>query len=183
MSTFKFTSKKQILELIREADDYPETMNLIPELKQLKKERKPFYLKKEEFDKILNWKLRQQIGRQKRSREQNTNDIIRKITKTAFEISHSDWHYETELKLKILTALRGVAIPVTSAILTLCYPDKYAVIDFRGWRQLFKNNRTYYSINDYLTYLDTIRNIAKNFDLSPQQVDIAIWQYDIRVNG
>ena len=183
MSTFLFTSKQQILELIREADDYSETQNLINELKQLKQERIPFYLKKEEFDKILNWKLRQQRGRQKQLREQNTDEIIRQITRTAFEINHSDWHYETELKFKILTALRGVAISVASAILTLCYPEKYAVIDFRVWRQLFENTRTYYSLNNYLKYLDIIRNTAENYDLSPQQVDQAIWQYDIQVNG
>jgi len=183
MSTFKFTSKQQILELIREADDYSETQNLINELKQLKQERQPFYLTKVEFDKILNWKLRQQIGRQKWYRKENTNEIIRQITRTAFKISHSLSHYETELKLKLLTALRGVGIPVASAILALSYPEKYAVIDFRGWRQLFENTRTYYSTNNYLKYLDTIRNIAENYNLTPQQVDQAIWQYDIQVNG
>lgn len=183
MSTFKFKSKQQILELIREAEDYSETINLINELEKLKQERQPFYLIKEEFDKILDWKLRQQIGRQKRYREQNTDEIIRQITRTAFEISHSNWHYETELKLKLLTALKGVGIPVASSILALCYPEKYAVIDFRTRRQLFGKAKNPLLITDYVKYLDIIRRLAADYNLNPQQVDQAIWQYDIRVNG
>jgi thermostable 8-oxoguanine DNA glycosylase len=183
MATFNFSSRNQIIDLINETDNLKDTYNLIQKIEKLKKERTPLYLNKPEFEEILIWKLRTQYARQRKYREKNTNEIIQKITRTAFEIKHADWQYETELKLNILIALRGVGVPVASAILTLCYPEKYAVIDFRIVRQLFGKPKTNFPIRKYLEYLNTIRNIAKKYEVTPQQVDMAIWQYDIKMNG
>ena len=52
-----------------------------------------------------------------------------------------------------LNVLHRVGIPVASAILALAKPDKYAVIDFRGWRQIFARKKNSFSTRDYLTYL------------------------------
>jgi len=181
MINFNFTDRKQIIDLIHETDDLEETNNIIQKNEKLKKHREPFYLNKQEFEKILVWKLRTQYERQEKYRKQNTDAIIQKITRTAFEIEHPDWQYTIELKLNILTALRGVGIPVASAILALCYPEKYAVIDFRTFRQLSGESKRAFSIRDYIEYLMKIRDIAKKYKVTPQQVDQAIWQYDIKL--
>jgi thermostable 8-oxoguanine DNA glycosylase len=183
MKNFDFKGREQILGLIDRADDSQETLDLISHFNVLKTQRKPMFLDKSDFENILKWKLRNQFGRQLNLRQLNTDEIIRKITKLVFEIEHSSDNYETELKLRILTSIKGVEIPIASAILTLTNPDKYAVIDFRVWRQLFGIRKSYYTMTDYLKYLGVIKELSIKYDLKLQQIDMAIWQYDIEQNG
>jgi thermostable 8-oxoguanine DNA glycosylase len=180
-----FQSKSQILELISRTDDYNETKRIINEFEVLKGLRIPFYLTLAEFEKILRWKLRSQYYRQQHIRENNTNDLVRNVTMTAFSIKNLDFNNETGQRLKLLIKIHGVQIPVASAIMTLCYPNKYAVIDFRGWRQVFGTIKEYsnYSIKEYLRYLSIIKNYAEKFDLKPQEIDMAIWQLDKEKHG
>lgn len=175
-----FESQEQIKELIQRADNEGETKRLTNKFQQLKKERKEFYLTLAELEEIFKWKLRSQYGRQTKQRSLNINENIISITRTAFGITHSDEDYETKLKLKLLTSISGIEIPVASAILTLCYPNKYSVIDFRNWSQIYKSEqkKTNYTAKEYTDYLKIIKNLAKNFKMTPQEIDIAIWQKD-----
>ena len=132
-----FTNKEQIQELVLKADNATETIRLTDIFRQLKKERGSFYLTLVELEEILRWKLRKQLGRQKTRREGNTNENVIAITKAAFSVNHTDKDFETTLRLKLLCTLTGVEIPVASAILTLCFPAQYAVIDVRNWRQVY----------------------------------------------
>lgn len=179
-----FESREEIKALINSADNANKTKELTEYFQQLKNERNEFYLTLNELEKIFEWKLRSQYGRQLKHRSLNTNENIIAITRTAFGINHTDDEYETKLKLKILTSISGVEIPVASAILTLCYPDKYSVIDFRNWKQIYKSEvrKTNYTAKEYSDYLKIIRNLAKHYSLSPQEIDIAIWQKDIESN-
>ncbi len=59
-----------------------------------------------------------------------------------------------------LYAMRGVGVLVASAVLALMFPDDYAVIDFRGWRQLFNQERSSFSIGDYKKYIHEIRRLS-----------------------
>jgi len=180
-----FDNKKQIENLINRADDNSETKNLIQHFEKLKQTRIPFYLTATELEQILTWKLRTQFGRQTKIRQNNTEENIKLITKTTFLLTHKDQNIETALKLKSLTLLYGVEIPVASSILTLCYPEKYSVIDFRNWRQIFnpKTKKTYYTTNEYNEYLKRIKYLADKFNFTTQQIDMAIWQKDINENG
>lgn len=180
-----FKNKNQIEELINQADDKNETKKLIQQFDKLKQTRTPFYLTANELEKILNWKLRTQFGRQTKIRQNNTEENIRLITKTTFLLTHYDKDIETALKLKSLTLLYGVEIPVASSILTLCYPEKYSVIDFRNWRQVFNQatKKTHYTTKEYNEYLKHIKYLADKFNFTTQQIDIAIWQKDINENG
>lgn len=60
----------------------------------------------------------------------------------------------------------------------LCFPEQYAVIDYRVWRQLFLEEKDTYSINDYKKYLKEIRRLANEIGWMSQEVDLAIWSYD-----
>jgi hypothetical protein len=182
METFDFKDREQILGLINRADDNQLTLELISHFDTLRSQRKPMFLDKSDFESILKWKLRNQFGRQLKLRELNTDEIIQKITKVVFEIEHANWSYETELRLKILTSIKGVEIPIASAVLTLTNPDKYAVVDFRVWRQLFGVAKSFYTVADYLKYLGVIKDLSIKYDLRLQQIDMAIWQYDIEQN-
>lgn len=164
------------------SDDYGFTERLKAQFARLRCERRPPYLTSEEFDEILRWKLRGQYGRQRERRRANTEDLLQTVTGAALSITHCDEDYETELRLNILCSIRGVGVPVASAILALVFPEKYAVIDFRGWRQIFGEVRTTFSISDYKRYLCEIKRLAVELGWPVQEVDLAIWEYD-RVNG
>jgi hypothetical protein len=77
--------------------------------------------------------------------------------------------------------LSGVEVPVASAIMTLCFPTLYSVIDFRNWRQFYPGSKekTSYTPNEYLNYLQLIRQLADSFEVTPQEIDMAIWQLDV----
>jgi diadenosine tetraphosphate (Ap4A) HIT family hydrolase len=174
-------SKNQILELIKRADDYVETKRLVSKFAKLKKDRVPFYLQMDELDEILHWKLRRQYQRQYNNIIQNTDFLVREVTQTAFKIENDGSFYSIKLKLKTLIKLHGVQIPVASAILTLCFPDMFCVIDFRGYRQFFGNAKKYqnYTFQEYFLYWSLIKKKADELGVTPQEVDMAIWQYDI----
>jgi len=174
-------SVSQIKDLISRADDYDETKRLINKIDGLKTAREPFYLDINELDDIFHWKLRGQYSRQKRNTQLNTDELVRDVTKYAFSISGSDESNVVKLMLKALIILHGVQIPVASAIMTLCYPEKYCVVDFRGWRQVYGKEKEHgnYTITEYLEYWTIIKCTANKYGVTPQELDMALWQYDI----
>lgn len=159
--------------------DWAETEDLKEKIRARRTERDPFFLKSEEFDEILRWKLAGQYGRQQGRREQNTDGVIRTVTEAAFRVDHPDVEYLAELRIRILMALRGVGIPVASAVLALVYPDCYAVIDFRGWNQIFgEEGKRGFTVPQYLRYLHRVRTLSEQLGWSVQEADLAIWAYD-----
>ena len=81
-----------------------------------------------------------------------------------------------------LTELSGVGIGVASAILALVDPEHYCVIDFRGWRAAFGEMRRSFSTRDYNKYLSEVRRLAEVLGWTPQETDLAIWEYDRRTH-
>ncbi|WP_322489612.1 hypothetical protein [Chloroflexus sp.] len=158
--------------------DYTETDRLKEVYTRLRSERCPFYLTAAEFDAILSWKLHGQYGRQAGIRPANIEDVIRIVTGAALSVSHPDEDDEVELWLGILGSLRGVGVPVASAILALVFPETYAVIDFRGWRQIFGEAKRTFSVADYKRYLRAVKRLAAELGWLVQEVDLAIWEYD-----
>jgi thermostable 8-oxoguanine DNA glycosylase len=178
---YMFKDKQEILALIERADNFDNTRRLTEKFAELRLQRQEFYLTAEDLDDVLRWKLRSQFGRQKNKRSLNTNENIIKITKAAFGVSHHDKDFETCLRVKILSTITGVEVPVASAILTLCYPEQYCVLDFRNWRQVYadKKMKSKFSVSEYTAYLNLIKKKAEVFDVTAQQFDIAVWQHDI----
>jgi hypothetical protein len=173
----------QIQDLRRADSVYQNTSSLINRIAKLKSERRPFFLTACEFDDILKWKLKGQYGRQEEYRAMNSDEVIRAVTGLALAITHENEDYELELRVNILCSLRGVAVPVASAVLTLVYPTQYAVIDFRNWRQIFGERKNGFSIHDYKQYMEQMRRLANELNWTVQEVDLAIQEYDYRHDG
>ncbi len=134
------------------------------------------YLKKEDFLAIVRWKAARAI----RKAEANSEEAIEKITKFAFEIDNE------EVKIRVLTSLNGVSIPMASAILTIPFPEKYGVIDIRGWHTLYNlglvnYKKDVFNVKDWLLYLKIIRELGKKYNVFPRAIDKAIFMYD-RIN-
>jgi len=160
--------------------DHVQTLRLKAKLRHLRKVRRPFYLTGAELGEILRWKFGQKARSGRYRREASMEDVIRNVTSVALTITHSDKDYELELRVSILCALREVSIMVASAILALAFPDEYAVIDFRVWRQLFGKRKYAFSISDYRKYMRVMRVLAEQLGWPVQEVDHAIWEYDRR---
>ena len=158
--------------------DYDETVALKKKLADLRQTRTPFYLTKLEFEEVLRWKLITQYNRQLAYRKPNTEEIVKSVTELALKITHEDKDYETELRVGILCTIRGVGVPVASAILALVYPEEYGVIDFRGWRQIFDVEKSTFTIPEYKRYLKELRKFRNELGWTVEEVDIAIWALD-----
>ena len=100
--------------------------------------------------------------------------------KAALDVAVS--HTTEAEAMAALIKLRGVGIPVASAILTAIYPDRYTVIDFRALEALGYSDVTF-----YVAYLDFCRNLAEQNIVRAQTdrpaptklgaLDRALWQW------
>ena len=169
-----------IADLRRDSPDYAETEQLKAEIEQLRQTRDPFHLTAAELDKIFRWKLVQQYERGRARRDSNTNEACRVVTEAAFRVHVDDIDLEAEIRLGILTSLRGVGVPVASAILALTDPADYCVIDFRGWRAVFNEDKHSFSVPEYRRYRNQVAELADELSWPVQEVDLAIWCYDRR---
>ena len=161
------------------AEFFEETETLKEYFKSKRINRSPFFLNLEEFDTILKWKLKRKYHRQKYARsEKLTKEIVKKVTELALNISHPNKDYEIDLRINSLSIIWGVNTAVASAILALCFPEKFAVIDFRVWGQIFSTEKKSFSVGDYKKYLKEIQKLSEKLGWKPQEVDLAIWAYD-----
>lgn len=165
--------------LIQRARFYEETNRLIDYFQQQKDNRESMYVDSDEMERILRWKLGRQYGRTVSHRELNGNDLIISISEFAFNITHEDRIYQDELRISAITLLRGVGVGVASAVWALTYPDEYCVFD-RLVKNTFLPDDNRDDISLYtLEYLSSVRGAAERLQLSPQKIDLALWQYAI----
>jgi thermostable 8-oxoguanine DNA glycosylase len=163
--------------------DHVQTERLKAKLRRLRKHRRPLHLTAAELEEILRWKFGRRFNRKQYRRRANPERVIRSVTTLALTVTHADKDYELELRMRTLCVLRGVSTMVASAILALTFPNKYAVIDFRVWRQLFGQQKYTFSIADYKKYMHVMHRLSKQLHWPVQEVDHAIWEYDRRRSG
>ena len=151
------------------------------------------FLYKKEFVSIGKWKAHRQIN----NYEANSEETVQKVTRDVLK-------EENEMrKVKMLTngGLRGVLVPVASAILTVIYPREYCITDYRAWRALLwlrvvsENGQlvldsyekygdyvdslgTYQRLQNYLWYLKVLRSVGKKENKTPRQIEMALWKFD-----
>ncbi len=163
----------------RHGDDYAKTRDLKRYLASLRLRRSPFYLTLADLDRILRWKLRTQYGRTAKFRAKHLKDShVRSATRAAFAHKSTNRDAELRVRTRHLADLPGVGIPVASAILALVEPRSYCVVDFRGWRAIFGEDRRRFSIPDYCRYRSKIAGYAKRLGWTVQDTDAAVWAYD-----
>lgn len=129
------------------------------------------------FDDILNWKLRDQRYRTEHHRNSITENMVSHITACCFSFHHSNPEIEVITRLRILKALPGVGLGVASAILTLCFPDNYAIIDYRVWKVLYGEDKKTFTEGDYLKYYYDIWTCSRKLQWKMQEVDFFVWKY------
>jgi thermostable 8-oxoguanine DNA glycosylase len=169
-----------IRHLRTESDDYKETEALKAELRKLRDERSPFFLTGEELYRVFRWKLRSQYARVARHLARNSDAEYRAVTKKVFAVVSDEFKEECTARLRLLVDLHGVGVPVASAVLALSDPERYCVIDFRGWWAVFGEERKSFSISHYVKYRTEVARIAADLGWPVQEADLAIWEFDRR---
>jgi len=132
------------------------------------------YLLEEEFLSICLWKSR----RPKQRYKNNTAEFIKTITQSALG------EVEEAKKMRLLTELNGVQIPTASAILSVADPTQYPIIDVRCLRALDKLGTLSWpapkpiTLKDWLQYLTLMRGLAIQLDITPRDLDKALFAYN-----
>ncbi|WP_139835070.1 hypothetical protein [Halorubrum ezzemoulense] len=147
------------------------------------------YIYRDELRKIGKWKSG---GRIDHLLKQNKPNHVERRTTVAFRANND------ADKVEALTELKGVRVPVASAILTMYDPAKYAVIDYRAFRALgaakprlldpqyyrdyaefIEHFQDYNSSPEaYRFYMEEVRQIAQQKGILPREVDMALWAFD-----
>ena len=86
-------------------------------------------------------------------------------------------------RMELLTGLRGVGVPMASAILTLIDPQRYGVLDIRAWQVLFAirsvtaNRRGQgFTIDQWQEYLTALRLHARRLGVTPRTVEYTLFE-------
>lgn len=89
--------------------------------------------------------------------------------------------------MEALIALRGVSIPMGSAILMATSPRRYGVIDIRVWQLLYRrrfvaeNPRgTKFTVRQWCTFLELLRGVARELRVSVRTVERTLYEMDQR---
>jgi hypothetical protein len=116
---------------------------------------------------IIEWKSARVAG----LIEQNSDVFVAKVLRFA-----TDKRTSERSAIDTLCGLTGVGIPVASAILTMVYPDKYTIIDFRALEALgVKKGED--TVEFYMQYLQKCRELAQSHDIDLRTLDRALWQW------
>jgi thermostable 8-oxoguanine DNA glycosylase len=97
---------------------------------------------------------------------------IKSVTEKAFNLAKGD---RIEDSIRELCELHGVKPRVASAILTFYDPQRFGVMDKLAWKSLYGEDKEEFSPKDYVKYLEDIRQLAKQYNLSPRGIDLALW--------
>ncbi len=87
-------------------------------------------------------------------------------------------------RLVELDKVAGIGVPIASAILTVCYPKHFTILDYRAWDALLllhfkktnKGEPMPNNIDDYLSkYLPACQAMAKKHKMTLRELDKAMW--------
>lgn len=101
----------------------------------------------------------------------SASDLMREVSRAS----------TAEEKVQALLGVWGIGIAMASAILTVCYPDEFTVLDYRAWSVLRQASaedlpRRYpHTAGDYLQYCLACRELAARVCLSLRSLDRALW--------
>ncbi|WP_262178375.1 hypothetical protein [Haloarcula laminariae] len=146
----------------------------------------------DELLKISQWKM------QGSRNDDNIKGNAEKDVDVEKQCQHALTEVEGKESIEALTDLSGIGVPMASTVLTVAKPEEYAIIDYRAFRGLaaalpeIVDSRDYSEyaeflehFRNYLTnaeayeyYIEHVREIAEQEDLSARQVDMALWAFD-----
>ncbi len=129
--------------------------------------RRRGYYTRREFIEICAWETRRRVHKYY---EDNSETSVRRQTQLALG------ERDEVRRMKALTSLRGVGLPMASMLLHLAYPELYPVI---GKRALWSLNCTctHISVKLWLSFMSSCRELAASSGMSLRDLDRALYEY------
>lgn len=131
------------------------------------------YLTKGELEAVCRWKSARAIHRIRVNKKHH----IKVATGVALAARSEP------IRLRALLQLKGVSVPMASAVLMLLYPSRYGVIDIRVWQLLYSvgavraNRRgTGFSLENWLQFLSIIRPLSSRLNVSARAVERTLFE-------
>ena len=159
-------------ELIR--DEHEPTAALMRDLRGV---RRRGAFTRGEFRRMCRWKS----PRARLLWEQNSAARVRAVSRAVLATR------DEGRRMALLTGLRGVGVPMASAILTLIDPRRYGVLDIRAWQLLFAirsvdaNRRGQgFTIAQWLQFLTPLRTHARRLGVSARTVEYTLFQCHVK---
>lgn len=144
---------------------------------RLRPTKKRGYLTKQDLVEICRWKSARAIRHIQSNRANKIESVTRKVFKARSE----------RKRLELLVGLKGVSIPMASAVLMLTDPKRYGVIDIRVWQVLYgigsvnTNPRGInFDFKEWYRFLMIIRYFAKKFKVSARNIEKTIFNVHVR---
>lgn len=130
------------------------------------------YLSKSDFLALCEWKSPRSQSRC----ASNSEEFIRAVTATA--VSSSD----EQLRIEVLTLLRGVSWPTASVILHFGFDNFYPILDFRALWSVGVDLPTdqvssLYCFSFWRSYSQYCRDLACDCGVTMRVLDRALWQF------
>jgi hypothetical protein len=107
----------------------------------------------------------------------NTDTFIEQVTSTSLRAPD-------DIKHLVLTLLEGVGVPMASAMLTACFPNRFTVIDVRALATLRALGIITPGVTpDYVSYVATCRSIADETSRDLRTLDRALYSANGRTDS
>jgi len=158
----------KILPLVQDHLSKDEDEKTVELMRRLRLARARGYLTPLELEAVCGWKSSRAIQQIK----SNTPFMVRRATQRALATRSE------RRRLDELLALRGVSVPMASAILMLLDPRRYGVIDIRVWQLLHavgavtkKPTGIRFNFRNWYQFLMIIRYLSKKFHVTARTVE------------
>jgi hypothetical protein len=130
-----------------------------------------------EFRRMCHWKS----PRARLLWEQNSTARVRAVSRAVLATR------DEQRRMELLTSLRGVGVPMASAILTLVDPKRYGVLDIRAWQLLFAirsvaaNRRGQgFTVAQWLQFLTALRHHARRLGVSARTIEYTLFRCHVK---
>ena len=146
-------------------------------IRRLRAARTRGHLTRAELEAVCRWKSARAIHHVR----SNTAAAIRAATREALGARSEG------LRLAALTRLRGVSVPMASALLTLLHPRRYGVIDIRVWQLMYEIGAVQtnadgagFSFDNWHQFLATIRGVAVRLGVTARAVERTLFGVHVK---
>lgn len=126
------------------------------------------YLSRPDFLALCYWKT----PRSKPKVANNSAEFIHEVTRTAFTTPSE------QLRIEVLTLLRGVSWPTASVILHFGHRERYPILDVRAlWSLGVTYPASAYDFEFWWAYVQACWHLADVCGVDMRTLDPALWQY------
>jgi len=158
---FDVAHLQMLADAYQYADDHEVEHVIAPAAKQRG------HFTKDEFQRLCRWKT----ARSRSRVASNPAALVEEVTRIALSTP------DEELRIRVLTLLKGVSWPTASVVLHFAHREQYPILDFRALWSLGSEPPSQYTFEFWSSYVRFCRELAVKTGVSMRTLDRALWQY------